>query len=245
MFFFVCRLSPLLLSLGSLDSKCKNGCWYCERNCHHCLQPANVGYSLRTVDGTTLKFCKANLCYSLYAQEPETIPAVIIPLPFPTSDSELVFQVCKVISTNWSNNTVVIIQLCITRSPQNAHGFDIGQLYVLTQFRTLYGQAFFDFSISKDFFPLDALKYMQHKSSSIKHHSALLRCMLKLIIEDALTQTSFKTIEKLLYSSQPAMQDQCSKLEAADTISEIQLPEGMLIRKLPKLQPSTIFFILS
>lgn len=207
-----CRLNYLLL--GSLDSKCKNGCWYCEGKCHHCLQPANVGYSLRTTDRDVLKFCKTNPCYKFYSQDSTAVPVIIIPLPLPLT--ELLLQITKVISTDWSENTVMIIQLCIAHSLPNIHGFNVGQLYVLTQFRTLNYRAFFDFSISNEFVPLNALQYMQHKSSVIKHHSALLMLMLKLIIEDALHQTSHKTLEGLLDSHRSAMQVQESQLQTED-----------------------------
>ena len=194
-----------MLSLGSLDSKCIDGCWYCEGNCHHCLQPANMGYSLRTIGGNkkvkVLKFCKNNPCYSFYSEDPAAIPTIIIPLPFSSPASELLLQVTKVISTDWSKHTVMTVQLCVARNSQNDNGFNVGQLYVLTQFRTVNFQAFFDFSISEEYVPLSALHYMKHKNSIIMYYSALFMMMLKLIIQDALHKTSYKTLEILLKSA--------------------------------------------
>ena len=213
------------MSLGSLDSKCENGCWYCEGCCHHCLQPANVGYSLRTTGGYILKFCKKNPCYKFYSEDLTTIPVIVIPLPLP---SELLLQITKVISTNWSENTVVIINLCIAHSLCNVHGLNIGQLYVLTQFRTLNFHAFFDFSISHKFAPMSTLPYMQHKSSIIMHHSALFMLILKFIIEDALSQTSYKTLEGLLDSHHSAMQDLHSQYQTEGSYEDTSEPtEGM------------------
>lgn len=195
-------------------------------NCHHCLQPANVGCSLRTIQGKVLKFCKINPCYAFYSQDSTDAPVIIIPLPFPSSNSELLLQVTKVISTDWSENTVVTIQLCIAHSVQNAHGFNPGQLYVLTQFRTLNFHAFFDFSISKEYIPLTALQYMQHKTSIIMNHSALLMLMLKIILEDALHQTSYKTLEGLV-NSQIRYQLQHEPEDLSKETPELTLTEGM------------------
>lgn len=216
--------------MGSLDRKCTEECWYCEGNCHHCLQPANIGYSLRTIGGNTLKFCKNNLCYSFYTQSSTIAPDITMPLPFPTTNSELLLQVTKVISTDWSENTVMIIQICIASSLQNINGLNVGQLYALTQFRTLNYQACFDFSISDEFVPLSALQYMQHKNAVIMHHSALLELMLKLVVEDALNKTSYKTLERLIDSHESAKQNQHSQVQTEDVHDEtLELTEGMCL----------------
>ncbi len=169
-----------------------------------------MGYSLRTTARQILKFCKSNFCYSLYSQDSIAAPVIIMPLPIP--GSELLLQITKVISTGWSENTLMIIQLCVA-TIRNVHGFSIGQLYVLIQYRTLYFQTFFDFSITNKFVPLKALHYMQHKNLMIMHHSALLMLTLRLVIEDALHKTSFKTLERLLDSHQSTMQDHRDQLE--------------------------------
>lgn len=220
------RLDRLLLSLGQLDRKCKDGCWYCEESCHHCLKPASAGYSLRKTDGTILKFCKSNICSKFYSQDMTDVPVIIMPLPLPSTDSELLLQVAKVISTNWSENTVIIIQLCVAHT-QNVHGFNDGQLYVLTQFRTLYYHKFFDFSISNKFVPLNALPYMKHKNSVIMQHSALLMLMIKLIVEDALHQTSYKTLERLLDFHHSTVQDQNDNLQTENLCKDTPGLTGM------------------
>ena len=191
------------MSFGSLDFKCKDGCWYCEESCHHCLQPAHLGYSLRTQKGQILKFCKANPCYLFYVPLPEKPPAFIIPLPHGSSDSDLLLQVTKIIPTGWSSKTVVVIHICSSNSLPDA---DKTCCYVLTQFRTVSYQAFFDFLISENYEMLDTMWYMSHKSSVIMQHRTLLMLMVKLITENALKETPYKTLQSLLNSHQVSVQ---------------------------------------
>ena len=219
--------------LGSLDFKCKNGCWYCEGNCLHCLQPAHVGYSLQTIGGTTLKFCKENLCYAFYSCNitTEAGPILILPLPVASTDSELLLQITKVISTHWSKNTVVIIQLCISKSHSVIHGLCEGQLYILTQFRTHHYRAFFDYSITDQYVPLKALWYMQHKHSTLMRHRVLFTLILKLIIEDALSKTSQKTLQGLIATYQSTFTTQQQQLQTQGSLKDTltKQNEGILM----------------
>ena len=199
--FLVYRLRKSLMSFGPLDFKCKDGCWYCEDRCHHCLQPATVGYSLRTVERQILKFCKVNPCYSFYVPLPESPPTFILPLPHASSDSsdsELLIQIVKVISTGWSSKTVAIVHLCIVP------GTNKRQLYVLTHFRTAGSHAFFDFLISENYEPLNTMWYMKHKHSIIMSNRALFMLMIKMIVEDALQATSYQNLQGLLSAHQVA-----------------------------------------
>ena len=219
--------------LGSLDFKCKNGCWYCEGNCLHCQQPANVGYSLRTIGGTALKFCKDNPCYAFYSCDvtSEPGPVIIVPLPIASTDSELLLQITKVISTRWSENTVVVIQLCISNSHDAVHELREGQLYLLTQFRTHHYHAFFDYSISDQYVPLKALWYMQHKHSALMRHHALFTLMLKFIVEDSLSKTSYKTLQGLIASHQSAIKAQPQQLQTEESLKDTPtgLSEGIAV----------------
>ena len=171
-FLICCRLSQRLMSLGPLDSKCKTECSYCEGKCHHCLQPAGIGYSLKTANREILNFCSVSPCYSFYSCTPASQPVYVEQFSDTPPVTELLLQITKVISTNWSSNTIVVIQLCIGsgahRDLQKDH------LYVLTQFRTATCQAFFDFTISKCFEPLNTLWYIKHQLSTIMHYSDLL-----------------------------------------------------------------------
>ena len=133
-FLICCRLSQRLMSLGPLDSKCKTECSYCEGKCHHCLQPAGIGCSLKTANREILNFCSVSPCYSFYSCTPASQPVYVEQFSDTPPVTELLLQITKVISTNWSSNTIVVIQLCIGsgahRDLQKDH------LYVLTQFRT-------------------------------------------------------------------------------------------------------------
>ena len=222
----MCRLTKSLLSLGPLDFKCEDECWYCENSCHHCLQPASIGYSLRTVEQQVLKFCKVNPCYSFYVPLPETPPVFIIPLPHLSSDSELLIQIIKVIPTGWSSKTVAVIHLCISNC---VSGTSKRQLYVLTQFRTAGSHAFFDFLISENYEPLDTLCYMKHKYTIIMRNRVLFMLMIKMIVEDALQATSYQTLQGLL-SAHQISKTETEKFQP-DIESEMDTLTGMYIKK--------------
>jgi len=183
------------MSLQSVDSKCNNGCWYCEEKCFHCLQPAALGRSLRTAD-QLIKFCKVNPCYIFYTSSPDNAPSLILPLPHSTNDdSELLLHITKLIGTGWSSNTVLVIQLCINTQSFDAHK---GELYVLMQFRTAMNQSFFDFFVTKDYKPIDVLWYMSDKRSVVMKNCTLFMLMLKLIIDESLQTTNYQSLDGLL-----------------------------------------------
>jgi len=204
--------------LLSVDFKCDKGCWYCEEKCHHCLQPAALGHSLRKVDGL-IKFCEVNPCYLFYTSSPDNTPSLILPLPHDApSDSELLLQITKLIGTGWSSNTVLVIQLCINTKSFDEHK---GELYVLMQFRTATFQSFFDFFITKDYNPIDVLWYMRYKRSVIMKNCTLFMLMLKLIIEESLQATVYQSLDSLLvaYEKVCADQDNCQN-EARKSVKE-------------------------
>ena len=213
------RLKQPLMTLAPLDFKCKGGCWYCEDSCHHCLQPADLGYSLRTTKGQILKFCKVNPCYTFYVPLPESPPTFIIPLPHGSSVSELLLQIIKVIPTGWSSKTVAVIHLCIGNSVSDV---EKGQLYVLTQFRTAGSHVFFDFLISENYEPLNTLWYMKHKHSLIMRNHALFMLMIKMIVEDALQKTSYQTLHGLLNAHQNSVQTETEKEQLQSGNDELE-----------------------
>ena len=199
---FKCRASHHLMSFQPVDIKCIDECWYCEDKCQHCLQPASLGYSLRKVEGgvtKVIKFCEINPCYAFYTSTPYVMPTFVYPLPHDSSESELLLQITKLIATGWSSNTILVIQLCMNKKSFNVHK---GELYVLMQFCTASFQGFFDFFISMDYQPVEALCYMKHKQSVIMGNGTLFMLMLKLIIENVLQATPYHTLEGLLQADQ-------------------------------------------
>ena len=118
------------MSLGPLDSKCKTDCSYCEGKCYHCLQPAGIGCSLKTAKQEILNFCGVSPCYSFYSCTPASQPVHVVQFSDTSPETELLLQITKVISTNWSSNTIVVIQLCIGSGAH--HDLQKDHLYVLT-----------------------------------------------------------------------------------------------------------------
>jgi len=206
----LCRLSNSLIAFQSVDFKCKEICWHCAEKCHHCLKTAAVGNSLKGIDLKygVIKFCRDGPCYMLYTSSPTDAPSFAQPLPHDSPGSELLLQITKLIGTGWSSNTILVILLCINTKSFDTHK---GELYVLMQFRTSTFQSFFDFFITKDYKPLDALCYMRHKKSVILKNCTLFMLMLKLIIEDSLRTTAYQDLDGLLRAYHRIHDDKVNK----------------------------------
>ena len=142
----------------SLDHRCSDGgCWYCLDRCHNCFKPVNAGYTKK--DGNIAYQHCSERCMSLYFNNQCELPALVdllcLKVKTPLIDTALLL-LTKVVSTKLSANTLLCIQLCLSR---DHHRIPNGALLALVQVRTTKVSNFLSFIISPDMSPGEPLWY--------------------------------------------------------------------------------------
>ena len=147
--------------LPSLGNKCSpEGCWYCKDLCHCCLKPAYSWDKGESSQDIPYRFCSKK-CMGLYCFHPSKMPQSMFVIDHRNEFKTGQFKGPSVLDILYFSrkegktyNTVEFINFCLGDGSKD---LQLGEPYVLWQFREIDSQFFFSFHTTTECIPLGPL----------------------------------------------------------------------------------------
>lgn len=150
-YYFDCR-GP-----DHLDMKCKVHCWYCQDLCEICLKPTILGPALVDLSDATLRFCSEE-CICFYKKKPEPQSSIFTAndqtgIKVPPGHKEYVHLYS---SGKLDDGGCFITSMSLCEG-NGSEDFPEGAYYVNYYLKTPQYQCYYEYFISEDLQPLQAV----------------------------------------------------------------------------------------